>query len=289
MDELRRIARRVPTPPPAPGFAGPGHTAVEVLAPHELQHSDPFVLLMDDRIDFAPGRQIGGAHPHAGIETVTLLLSGSIADRDEGRLSAGDAVWMTAGRGIIHNEDVVVHEPTCVLQLWIGLPTRARAAAPAVQILSRDTIPIRREPGVEAHLYSGSTGELRSSTRNLVPVSLVDFTLAAGSTVDQVLPASYGGFLYVLSGALRIGQERLAAGEVGWLDRRTGDAATTLRLEAETQGSRVVLYAGQPHGEPLLQHGPFVASSRAELADMFAAFREGQFASASRIAAGAAR
>jgi redox-sensitive bicupin YhaK (pirin superfamily) len=97
----RRISRTVTTPPPAPGFIGRGHTVVEVVTSERLGDSDPFVLLMDDRLDIPTRRQIGGAHPHAGLETVTLILEGSLFDRDEGEMRAGDAVWMTAGRGII--------------------------------------------------------------------------------------------------------------------------------------------------------------------------------------------
>src|SRR6187200_2172053 len=94
----RPITRVVVTPPPAPGFIGEGHTAVEVVTPTDLAASDPFVLLMDDRLDIAERRQIGGAHPHAGLETVTLLVEGELHDRDEGTLTAGDALWMNAGR-----------------------------------------------------------------------------------------------------------------------------------------------------------------------------------------------
>src|SRR5215471_21392017 len=102
----RSLARVVTVPTPVPGFIGEGHTAVEVVAPSDLAATDPFVLLMDDRLDIARRRQIGGAHPHAGIETVTLVLEGTLHDRDEGALQAGDVVWMTAGRGVIHNEAV---------------------------------------------------------------------------------------------------------------------------------------------------------------------------------------
>src|SRR5688500_3163996 len=99
---IRQLTRTVTTAPPAPGFIGEGHTAVEVVRPTALGASDPFVLLMDDRLDIPERRQIGGAHPHAGLETVTLVLEGTIQDRDEGELSEGDLIWMTAGRGIIH-------------------------------------------------------------------------------------------------------------------------------------------------------------------------------------------
>ena len=103
----RRSISRIDTPaPPAPGGIGRGHTAVEVVLPTALESSDPFVLLMDDRFDFGARRRIGGAHPHAGLETVTLILDGTLHDRDVGDLAPGDAIWMSAGRGIIHDEDV---------------------------------------------------------------------------------------------------------------------------------------------------------------------------------------
>src|SRR5271154_3931281 len=86
----RTLSRIDTTPPPAPGFIGEGHTAVEVVRPDALPFSDPFVLLMDDRLDIPRRRQIGGAHPHAGLETVTFVLEGSVHDRDEGELSTGD-------------------------------------------------------------------------------------------------------------------------------------------------------------------------------------------------------
>ncbi len=108
------------TPPPAPGFIGDGHTAVEVVAPAALADSDPFVLLMDDRLEIPRRRIIGGPHPHAGIETVTFVVEGVLHDRDEGELRAGDVLWMTAGRGIVHNEAVEAQGRSRVLQLWVG-------------------------------------------------------------------------------------------------------------------------------------------------------------------------
>jgi redox-sensitive bicupin YhaK (pirin superfamily) len=276
----RTLSRVDDTPPPAPGFIGPGHTAVEVLAPDDLAHSDPFVLLMDDRLDIPQRRQIGGAHPHAGLETVTLVLEGTLRDRDEGELSSGDLVWMTAGAGIIHNEAVEASGRSRILQLWIGLPTAHRAAAPQFEIVRRDAAPLVRQPGVEARLYSGSSGPLRATTRNLVPVTLMDASVEAGATFRQDLPASHRGFFYVLEGAVTVGERRLRQGQVGWLAPGT---ATELAVTADAP-ARLVLYAGQPGGEPLVQQGPFVAGSRLEIAELHRRFRAGQFASMSALA-----
>jgi quercetin 2,3-dioxygenase len=269
------------TPPAAPGFIGEGHTAVEVLAPTALAASDPFVLLMDDRLDIPTRRQIGGAHPHAGLETVTLVLEGTLADRDEGVLSAGDLIWMTAGRGIIHSEAIEAEGRSRILQLWIALPARDRDLAPQFEIVRKETAPVVRAPGVEGRLYSGVTGSTRSTTRNRVPVTLLDLTLAPGARFQQDLPASYNGFVYLVEGGASIGERAVGAGDVGWF---APAPATDLVITAGERGARLVLYAGQPISEPLIQHGPFVAGSRAEIAALHQRFRAGQFSSMSQLA-----
>jgi redox-sensitive bicupin YhaK (pirin superfamily) len=277
----RQLTRVYTTPPPAPGFIGEGHTAVEVLAPTALAASDPFVLLMDDRLDIAQRRQIGGAHPHAGLETVTLVLAGTLHDRDEGALSAGDLIWMTAGSGIIHSEAVEAVGRSRILQLWIALPARHRAAEPGFEIVRKDAAPIVRAPGVVGRLYSGASGTLRSSTRNLVPVTLLDLKMEPDATYGQDLPQSYNGFAYVIEGSASVGGRPIDAGSVGWLGP---SEATELELVAGPHGARVVIYAGEPLAEPLIQHGPFVAGSRNEIADLYRKFQSGHFASMSDLA-----
>jgi len=277
----RRLSSTTTTPPPAPGFIGAGHTAVEVLAPTDLASSDPFVLLMDDRLDIPKRRQIGGAHPHAGLETVTLVLEGTLSDRDEGDLQAGDVIWMTAGRGIIHNESVEASGRSRILQLWIALPARDRALAPRFEIIRRDAAPVVRAPGVEARLYSGASGELRTATRSRIAVTLIDLTLAPGVTFHQALPASYNGFFYVVDGDAAVGDERVATEQVGWL---APAASTDLAISAGASGARLVLYAGEPIGEPLVQHGPFVAGSPAEIGEFHRQFRAGRFTPMSQVA-----
>ena len=277
----RALSSVTTTPPPEPGFIGEGHTAVEVLAPAALAASDPFVLLMDDRLDISQRRQIGGAHPHAGLETVTLVLEGTLSDRDEGDLQAGDMIWMTAGRGIIHSEAVEASGRSRILQLWIALPARDRGLAPRFEIIRRNAAPVVRSPGVEARLYSGASGTLRSPTRNRVPVTLLDLTLAPGATFHQALPASYNGFFYVVEGDAEVENERVASGQVGWL---APSAATDLAISAGASGAHLVLYAGEPIGEPLVQRGPFVAGSPAEITEFHHQFRAGRFTPMSQVA-----
>jgi quercetin 2,3-dioxygenase len=144
----RRIVRTVTTPPPAPGFAGPGHTASLVVDPAEFAVNDPFIVLADDRLELARGAHVGGEHPHAGFEIATFVVEGALIDRDEGVLRAGDLLWTRAGRGIIHNEEVTTEGRTRILQLWRALPEHERWSEPWFETTTRDEAPVRREPAV---------------------------------------------------------------------------------------------------------------------------------------------
>src|SRR5438552_1455980 len=154
----RRISRIYNVPELAPGFVGPGHLAAPVIPPEDFALSDPFILLMDDHFDIGD-RPVGGPHPHAGFETVTLLLQGSIYDRDEGGfIEAGEVQWMTAGRGIIHGENVGAKGKVRLLQLWLTLPKADRWTEPGFQTIHTDAVPVQRENGVEFRIYSGGSG-----------------------------------------------------------------------------------------------------------------------------------
>lgn len=142
----RRIARIVTTPAPQPGFIGAGQEAVPVVPPGDFTRTDPFIALMDDRLDLAPGMHAGEAHPHAGFDVVTFVIEGELRDRDEGTLRTGDVMWLTAGSGVIHNEDTEPLGRTRILQLWLKLPSDERWAAPRLQSIARDTAPVRRAP-----------------------------------------------------------------------------------------------------------------------------------------------
>jgi redox-sensitive bicupin YhaK (pirin superfamily) len=281
----RRLARVVTLPPPGPGFIGTGHTAVLVVDANDFARQDPFILLADDRLALPDGSPAGGEHPHAGFETVTFVLEGELHDRDEGVLRAGDVQWMTAGRGIIHSEDVVPRGRTRILQLWLTLPPDERWAEPRFETITRAAAPVRRAPGVEARVYSGRSGEARARTRNHVPVTLVDVRLDAGATLAQELPASYNGFVYVLEGSARVGGDDVAlgTGQVAWLDRPAERGPSVLRIAGGDGGTRVVLYAGEPQHAPIVQHGPFVGGTRADIMRVSKDFLDGRFARMSEL------
>ena len=277
MSQERGISRVLNVPPAAPGFVGPGHLAAPVVSPENFEMTDPFILLMDDHLDIG-NRPVGGPHPHAGFETVTLILDGAIFDRDEGgTLNAGEVQWMTAGSGIIHSEDVRTKGKVRLLQLWLTLPKNKRWIAPESQTINANEVPVRSEHGAEIRVYSGSSVGLQSNTQNHVPVTMVEINLEPHASADLDIAASYNGFAFVIDGSVRIGGTELNTGQVGWLDRPTASGTSVLRVLAGESGARLVLYAGQPQGDPIVSYGPFIGDSKQDIARLFAEYQSGRF------------
>ena len=272
-----RSVLRVASPEPGPGLT-PTHEARLVIPPGRWAEHDPFLLMAEDWFD--PGTF--GPHPHRGFETVTLVLEGELTHFDSlgrtGTLGAGDAQWMTAGRGIIHTEEPAAGSRVHSLQLWLNLPSANKMAEPRYQDLRGPDMPVRREGGAEVRVYAGRSGHVTSSTRTLTPVTMLDMRLGAGAVIGQELPAAHNAFLYVLEGSGTIGADAdpVVAGEIAWLTRSAEHQASRVVLRADV-GMRAVLWAGEPIAEPVAARGPFVLNTDAELDQAFADFKAGRF------------
>jgi redox-sensitive bicupin YhaK (pirin superfamily) len=277
MSQQRGIGRVVNVPPTAPWLRGSGASSSTCRVSGDFEMNDPFIVLMDDHLDIGNG-PVGGPHPHAGFETVTLILDGAIYDRDEGgTLNAGEVQWMTAGSGIIHSEDVRTKGQVRLLQLWLTLPKNERWTAPGFQATHVNSVPVRHEDGAEIRVYSGSSGGLQSGTRNHVPVTMVEINLEPHASAEQDIPASYNGFAFVIDGSVQIGDTVLNTGQVGWLDRPSATGTSVLRMAADESGARLILYAGQPQGDPIVSYGPFIGDSKQDIARLFAEYQAGRF------------
>lgn len=283
----RGVTRITRLPPPTTGFIGAGHTAIHVMSPADFAVNDPFLLFADDRLDLPPGRPAGNAHPHGGFEIATFVVTGELDDRDEGLLRAGDVAFMTAGSGVVHNENVRPLGKARILQLWFMLPSASRWAEPRFAVVNSGQAPVREEPDVEARVYSGTSGEVSAPLQTHLPLMFVEVRMAANAVFDQAIPANYNGFLYPLDGEVLTGRTvraQLAEGQIGWLDGSGIEETTNLRLTAGPGGARVLLYAGERQNVPVVTHGPFVGESRADLQRLGLAYTQGRLPRISEIA-----
>ncbi|QKZ14096.1 pirin family protein [Spirosoma sp. KUDC1026] len=264
------------TPALQQGFLGAGHMASPVIQ-GDFRESDPFIALMDDRLTKQTDQPAGGPHPHAGFETVSLLLEGEMGD-DAHRMEGGDLQLMTAGSGIIHTETIEGKLSMRLLQLWLNLPKKNRWVSPRVQDLPLAKVPTLTQDGAEIKVYSGSLAGLTSPIQNYTPLLIADIRLQPGATTVQHIPASYTAFVYVLEGSIQVGDEagEVHQDQVGWLNRDSTEPVSELRLAGGKTGGRLVLYAGEPQGDPIVSYGPFIGDTQDDIRRLYQEYRQGK-------------
>ena len=266
----------VQTPQPRPGFLGAGHTARAVIQTDYTQ-SDPFIVLMDDMLDKKDEVPVGGPHPHAGFETVSLLIEGEMGDGVH-KMKAGGLQIMTAGSGVVHTETIDKKVKMRLMQLWLNLPKDKRWTMPKLQDLSLKDVPIVSENGLNIKIYSGTFAGVTSPVSNYVPLILADIKMQAGISTLQNIPSSFTTFLYVLEGSLKVGDDDkiINQNQVGWLDRYTDNTSSELKLTAGDTGVRFLLYSAQPQGDPIVSHGPFIGDSQEDISRLYSEYRQGK-------------
>jgi redox-sensitive bicupin YhaK (pirin superfamily) len=246
----------------------------------------PFVLMdYGPPKEFAPlarGKRGVGWHPHRGFETVTLAWEGAVAHQDNaghaGVIGPGDVQWMTAGRGIFHEE---YHEERFtraggrmhMMQLWVNLPAKDKAAAPAYQPITAADIPrVPLAGGGEVRVVAGGYENARGPAHTFTPITMLDARLGAGEQLPLGLPATHNALAVITKGRVRAGDESARAGEL-ILFANDGER---LELTADEE-SHIVLLAGAPLDEPIVQYGPFVMNSFEEIRRAIADVETGKF------------
>lgn len=228
-----------------------------------------------------PGHDGVGAHPHAGIETVTYLLSGRQEHRDSaghaGIVSAGGAQWMTAGRGIVHAErsrarneaEHTLHG----LQLWTSLPRARKLMAPRYQALEAAAIPEVRADGARVRVVAGSLAGATGPAQVAMPLVLAHVVLEPGARFEAAVDAGFELAAYVIAGGGDFGAGAAAAtGELVLFG--TGGRVA---LEADPgTGLQAMLLGGAPAEGPLVFHGPFVMNSVEQVRAAEIAYRAGR-------------
>lgn len=256
------------------------HEAAAVLPPGHWQQFDPFLMLAEDWFQHGTFEE----HPHRGIETVTYVISGQMRHYDNksghtGVLGPEDVQWMTAGHGVIHQEDPLPGEPVHSLQLWINLPREKKLMPPRYQDLSHDKMPCYHHDGVLIRVYSGTVHGMSAPTQNIVPITMAEVRMEPHSTVDLDLAPEHNGFLYILEGHGIFGAnaEPGSQGEVLWLGPAPLQKERSWLTVRSSASLRAILYAGTPIGEPVFAYGPFVMNTREDIEEAFRDYHAGRF------------
>lgn len=288
----RRVKSVTTAPTGLEGEGFPVHRAFAGIDPRDL---DPFVH-MDQmgEVDYAPGEPKGTPwHPHRGFETFTYLIDGQFLHQDSngggGTILDGGTQYMTAGDGILHIETPPEHLVMSGgvfhgVQLWINLPRAKKRIAPQYQDLQGlDSAMITSSDGgalvrVLAGEIDGQAGPGISHT----PLAIAHLTLAPGARVEIPWKHDFNALAYVLAGSGTVGAmgQPIQSGQTAVLvDGDTVILQAGVMQDSRSKAFEVFLLGGVPLREPVVQYGPFVMSTQAEIMEAFEDYQAGRLGS----------
>jgi len=243
---------------------------------------DPF-LMLDEFSSHNPTDYIAGfpPHPHRGFDTVTYILDGSMRHEDHmgnvGQIASGGVQWMTAGRGVIHSEmPEQVDGRLRGFQLWINLPAHEKMKPAEYRDIQPEQIPvIHTATGVVVKVIAGSIMAEGTSANGPIqgmstePIYL-DVTLPVQSQISFAVPEQHQAFVYVFEGQAKIGDKTVNNHSVGVLSE-----GGQIEVSSLNEPARLLILAGKPIGEPVVQYGPFVMNTHAEIQQAVRDYQQG--------------
>jgi len=296
---VKRIMQSKPT------IEGAGVRLRRAFGFGETSEFDPFLLLDDFRNDRPEDYRAGFPwHPHRGIETITYVLAGTVEHRDslgnKGALGAGDIQWMTAGRGILHQE-MPQGDPKGRMhgfQLWANLPSAHKMTAPRYQDIGAAAIPeITDDDGTRVRVICGEFWGRRGPVEGVAAdPSYLDISVPPNRKKTLPVETERHAFAYVFEGS---GSFRSASAPFGVLTEKenpdgteslvreqTGnrslvlfDSGSEVVVQAGEEGIRFLLVSGKPIEEPVAWYGPIVMNTQAEIEAAVNELRTGTFIS----------
>ena len=292
---VRRIVQSKPT------VEGAGVHLRRAFGFGDTSDFDPFLLLDDFRSD-VPADYLAGFpwHPHRGIETVTYVLAGSVEHGDSmgnrGVIASGDVQWMTAGRGIVHQEMPKGDEAGRMhgFQLWANLPAALKMTAPRYQEIKAADIPeIADSDGTRVRLVCGNFRGARGPVDGIAAEpTYLDVSVPPGLRKTLPVETARSAFAYIFAGAGKFcnasGPLAVPTESAGWAETapppETGnrslilfDRGDEVTVQAGDQGVRFLLVSGKPLQEPVAWYGPIVMNTQEQLRQAFAELEQGTF------------
>lgn len=277
-------------PPPPVHFVGDGfrvHNFIPGVYPLSMARMDPFLLLdYNSRYYFPPTdtpRGVG-VHPHRGFETVSIAYRGRIAHHDSfgnsGVIGEGDVQWMTAASGLLHKE---YHEKGYarnggdfhMVQLWVNLPAKDKKSPPKYQPVTNAEMGKYMLPGGmgTVEVIAGSYRDVKGPASTFSPVALMNARIKKGASLPFLFPAADNTALLLIEGEIRVNDTTEVPADHFVLFRNDGEEFTV-----EALGDSVILVmSGEPIGEPIVAHGPFVMNTREEILQAYEDIRNGKF------------
>lgn len=273
--------------PGIPHFVGDGFRVHNFIpATYPMERTDPFIMMdYNSPYVFPPSEIPKGVdvHPHKGFETVTVAYQGKVEHGDSsgggGVIGEGDVQWMTAGNGVLHKE---FHETEWskkggtfqMMQLWVNLPAKYKSTPAKYQAILNKDIPKIPIEGGEVEVIAGDFKGNKGAASTFSPINMYNVSLQNEAKTEISFPKHYTTALVVISGSVCINDSHKVANDHFVMFKNDGEKFS---LQATSNNTKILILSGEPIGEPIAAHGPFVMNTRQELIQAFKDFSEGKF------------
>jgi len=234
--------------------------------PYELV--DPFILVHEGVVPITPEwASMDTKHPHRGFDNLWYLVAGSASTghstgpdgaMERAQLQTGSLLKLRTGRGVWHaegiGEDELKEGKTGEMRgvlFWVNLARKDKGVEPSAQLLNPKDVPVRQEGDAIVRVLVGEGSPVELGTPGLI----LDVELPKGGAFANPVPSDFNGFAYMLEGEADLGANRRRAGRSQIAVLGPGRALSVVDGQP---GTRFLLMAGKPYGEPPVYNGPYV-------------------------------
>jgi hypothetical protein len=256
---------------------GAGVSLVRVLGHGTVDEYDP-LLMLDSFDSIDPSEYTAGfpLHPHRGIETISYIYKGRMLHRDsmghEDRIGDGEIQWMTAGSGILHEEQLPASERMLGVQLWLNLPAKDKMVPPAYRSIKTAEIQEIPFSNGKIRLLAGRYGDYVGFESHYLPLDYYDVHLNAGAAITIPTDPRRSIMIFTLVGEATIGGTVIP--EKTAVKLTEGDQVV---LKANDEDGQILFVSSTRLDEPVAWGGPIVMNTRTELQKAFDDLNNGTF------------
>ena len=267
-------------------WVGDGFHVYGLLRPTEdlNKYISPFVMM-----DYASPKEFPktnerrgvGEHPHRGFETVTFAYQGEVEHRDSsgggGVIKPGDVQWMTAGRGIVHDEFHSVNFSKEggvfeMVQLWINLPKKNKMTKPKYQEIKNKDIPrVKLGDKTELRVIAGNYQDIRGPSNTFTDINIYDITSKNSKDINLNYKNNTNTLILIMSGELKIENKPFKENNILIFERNGEDINFNI-----SKNFKGLILNSEPIDEPIVSHGPFVMNTKQEIIEAIADYQNGK-------------
>ena len=254
---------------------GAGVLVNRVFGYYETPDFDPFLML--DYWNSTSSSPSPGFpwHPHKGIETITYNLRGKEQHEDnfgnKGIIDEGELQWMSAGKGIYHQETPLPSEDGSEgFQFWLNLPRKDKLKDPDYKYIKKGEMRIVKENN-EVRVISGTYKDVQGPIdKSNLGVTMLHVLLDENQSIELTRDAGKNGYIFMFKGNASIGDEKIESNTAYTLNEGT------FRIQS-TEKTEFIYAEGVPLNEPIAWKGPIVMNTQEEIIETFRDLRNGTF------------